>query len=127
MDKNPAAGSDLRAGWREWIGLAVLALPTLLLALDASVLFLALPHLGADLKPSSSQLLWITDIYGFMIAGLLITMGTVGDRIGRRRLLVIGGTSFGTASVVAAYSISWEGGPWTWSQARAPDESSSTQ
>jgi len=86
----------------------VLALPTLLLALDASVLFLALPHLGADLKPSSSQLLWITDIYGFMIAGFLVTMGTLGDRIGRRRLLLMGAAAFGAASVLAAYSTSAE-------------------
>ncbi len=108
MDKNTAIRSDPRAGWREWIGLAVLALPTLLLALDASVLFLALPHLGADLGPSSSQLLWITDIYGFMIAGFLVTMGTLGDRIGRRRLLMIGAAAFGAASVLAAYSTSAE-------------------
>jgi MFS transporter, DHA2 family, multidrug resistance protein len=108
MDKNGAAGFHLRAGRREWVGLAVLALPTLLLALDASVLFLALPHLGADLEPSSSQLLWITDIYGFMIAGFLITMGTLGDRIGRRRLLMIGAATFGAASVLAAYSTSAE-------------------
>ena len=108
MDKNGVAGFHLRAGRREWVGLAVLALPTLLLALDASVLFLALPHLGADLEPSSSQLLWITDIYGFMIAGFLITMGTLGDRIGRRRLLMIGAATFGAASVLAAYSTSAE-------------------
>ena len=108
MDKNGATGFYLRAGRREWVGLAVLALPTLLLALDASVLFLALPHLGADLEPSSSQLLWITDIYGFMIAGFLITMGTLGDRIGRRRLLMIGAATFGAASVLAAYSTSAE-------------------
>jgi MFS transporter, DHA2 family, multidrug resistance protein len=108
MDKNGATGFHLRAGRREWVGLAVLALPTLLLALDASVLFLVLPHLGADLEPSSSQLLWITDIYGFMIAGFLITMGTLGDRIGRRRLLMIGAATFGAASVLAAYSISAE-------------------
>jgi MFS transporter, DHA2 family, multidrug resistance protein len=108
MDKNGATGFHLRAGRREWVGLAVLALPTLLLALDASVLFLVLPHLGADLEPSSSQLLWITDIYGFMIAGFLITMGTLGDRIGRRRLLMIGAATFGAASVLAAYSTSAE-------------------
>ncbi len=108
MDKNTATGFDPRAGWREWIGLAVLDLPTLLLALDASVLFLALPHLGADLEPSSSQLLWITDIYGFMIAGFLVTMGTLGDRIGRRRLLMIGAAAFGAASVLAASSTSAE-------------------
>lgn len=75
---------------KEWIGLAVLMLPTLLIAIDMSALFLALPHLGADLNPSSAQILWIMDIYAFMIAGFLITMGTLGDRIGRRKLLMIG-------------------------------------
>jgi DHA2 family multidrug resistance protein-like MFS transporter len=82
-----------RATRREWIGLAVLALPTTLLSLDMSVLYLALPFLSADLHPSSTQQLWIMDVYGFMIAGLLITMGTLGDRIGRRRLLMIGGSA----------------------------------
>ncbi|WP_433334403.1 MFS transporter [Spirillospora sp. CA-294931] len=93
-----------RAGAREWIGLAVLALPTLLLALDVTVLHLAVPHLSADLEPSATQLLWIIDVYGFMIAGFLMTMGTLGDRIGRRRLLMIGAAAFGAASVAAAYS-----------------------
>nr|WP_232827455.1 MFS transporter [Jiangella endophytica] len=97
-----------RAGKRQWIGLAVLALPTLLLALDMSVLYLALPHLAADLQPSSTQLLWITDIYGFMVAGFLITMGTLGDRIGRRKLLMIGAVCFAAASVLAAWSTSAE-------------------
>lgn len=102
---SPAA---LRATCREWFGLAVLTLPTLLLALDASVLFLALPHLAEDLAPSSSQLLWIMDIYGFLIAGFLVTMGTLGDRIGRRRLLLAGAVVFGLASVVAAVATSAE-------------------
>src|SRR5712672_633819 len=75
-----------RATRREWIGLAVIALPCLLYAMDLTVLNLAVPKLSADLKPTSSQLLWIVDIYGFMVAGLLITMGTLGDRIGRRRV-----------------------------------------
>ncbi|WP_407717046.1 MFS transporter [Jiangella alkaliphila] len=97
-----------RAGKREWIGLAVLALPTLLLALDMSVLHLAVPHLAADLHPTSSQLLWITDIYGFMVAGFLITMGTLGDRIGRRKLLMIGAVAFAAASALAAWSSSAE-------------------
>lgn len=97
-----------RAGRREWIGLAVLALPTLLLSLDTSVLYLALPHLSADLKPTSTQQLWIMDIYGFMIAGFLVTMGTLGDRIGRRRLLLTGAAAFGVASILAAYSVSPE-------------------
>ncbi|MGH3682492.1 MAG: MFS transporter, partial [Natronosporangium sp.] len=103
-----AAAVGLRAGRREWVGLAVLALPTLLLSLDLSVLYLALPQLAADLQPSSSQLLWIMDIYGFMVAGFLITMGTLGDRIGRRRLLLIGAAAFGAASILAAYSTNAE-------------------
>ncbi len=97
-----------KAGRREWIGLAVLALPTLLLSIDMSVLYLALPHLTVDLGASSNEQLWIMDIYGFMIAGFLVTMGTLGDRIGRRRLLLIGGAAFGAASVLAAYSTSPE-------------------
>ncbi|MFG3260446.1 MFS transporter [Streptomyces sp. NPDC048172] len=92
------------AGPREWAGLAVLALPTLLLALDISVLHLAVPHLAADLRPSGGQMLWIIDIYGFMIAGFLVAMGTLGDRIGRRRLLLVGASAFGVASVAAAYA-----------------------
>ncbi|MCI0711606.1 MAG: MFS transporter [Chloroflexi bacterium] len=95
-----------KASRREWIGLAVLMLPTLLIAMDLTVLHLAVPSLSADLNPSSSQLLWITDIYGFMIAGSLITMGTLGDRIGRRRLLLSGAVAFGIASTIAAFSTS---------------------
>jgi MFS transporter, DHA2 family, multidrug resistance protein len=94
------------AGRREWIGLAVLTLPCLLYAMDLTVLNLAVPHLSADLRPSSVQLLWIVDVYGFMVAGLLISMGTLGDRIGRRRLLLAGATAFGVASVLAALSTS---------------------
>ena len=58
--------------------------------MDLTVLTLAVPSLSADLDPSSTELLWIVDIYGFLVAGFLITMGTLGDRIGRRRLLLIG-------------------------------------
>jgi MFS transporter, DHA2 family, multidrug resistance protein len=97
-----------RAGRREWIGLAVLALACLLYAMDLTVLHLAVPSLSADLQPSSAQLLWITDIYGFMVAGFLVTMGTLGDRIGRRRLLLLGATAFGVVSVLAALSTSAE-------------------
>jgi DHA2 family multidrug resistance protein-like MFS transporter len=93
-----------RATRREWLGLAVLALPTLLLSLDVSVLYLALPSLAADLGADSTQQLWILDIYSFMLAGFLVTMGTLGDRIGRRRLLLIGATAFGVTSVLAAYA-----------------------
>jgi MFS transporter, DHA2 family, multidrug resistance protein len=96
------------AGRREWIGLAVIALPCLLYAMDLTVLYLAIPALSADLEPTSTQLLWIVDIYGFMIAGFLITMGTLGDRIGRRRLLLIGAAAFGAASMLAAFSTSAE-------------------
>jgi DHA2 family multidrug resistance protein-like MFS transporter len=97
-----------RATRREWIGLAVIALPCLLYTMDLTVLFLAVPALSADLHPSSTELLWITDIYGFMLAGALITMGTLGDRIGRRRLLLIGAAAFGATSVLAAFSSSPE-------------------
>ncbi|MGQ0698322.1 MAG: MFS transporter [Panacagrimonas sp.] len=93
---------------REWIGLAVIALPCMLYSMDLTVLNLAVPALSADLAPSASQLLWIVDIYGFMVAGMLITMGTLGDRIGRRRLLMIGAAAFGAASVLAAFSTSAE-------------------
>src|SRR5687767_15316012 len=76
--------------------------------MDLTVLHLAVPQLSADLKPSAAQLLWIIDIYGFLVAGSLITMGTLGDRIGRRRLLLIGAGAFGIASVLAAFSTSAE-------------------
>jgi DHA2 family multidrug resistance protein-like MFS transporter len=100
--------ATVRAGGKEWIGLAVLTLPSLLVSMDLTVLYLAVPHLTADLKPSAAQLLWIVDIYGFLIAGSLITMGTLGDRIGRRRLLLFGAAAFGVASVLAACSTSPE-------------------
>jgi DHA2 family multidrug resistance protein-like MFS transporter len=102
------AGIGVRAGRREFLGLAVLALPTILVALDMSVLYLALPHLAGDLGANAVEQLWITDIYGFVLAGLLVTMGTVGDRIGRKRLLMIGGVCFAAASVLAAFSTSPE-------------------
>jgi DHA2 family multidrug resistance protein-like MFS transporter len=97
-----------QAGRREWIGLAVLALACLLYAMDLTVLHLAVPSLSAELEPTSAQLLWIVDIYGFMVAGCLITMGTLGDRIGRRRLLMIGAGAFAVVSVLAAFSASAE-------------------
>jgi DHA2 family multidrug resistance protein-like MFS transporter len=103
-----AADQALRAGRREWVWLAVLALACLLYSMDLSVLYLALPSLSAELRPTSAQLLWITDIYGFLLAGSLITTGTLGDRIGRRRLLLTGAAGFGVASVLAAYASSAE-------------------
>lgn len=103
-----SSSSPPRAGRRAWLGLAVLMLPTLLIAMDLTVLHLAVPALSAALQPSGAALLWITDIYGFLIAGSLITMGTLGDRIGRRRLLLSGAAAFGGASVLAAFSSSAE-------------------
>ena len=96
------------AGRREWIGLAVLTIACVLYAMDLTVLHLAVPSLSADLEPSSAQLLWIVDIYGFMVASCLITMGTLGDRIGRRRLLMIGAAAFAVVSVLAAFSTNAE-------------------
>ncbi len=98
--------TTVRAGRREWIGLAVLALPTLLVSIDVFVMLLALPHLSEALQASSTQQLWIMDMYGFALSGFMITMGTLGDRIGRRRLLLFGGAAFGAASVLAAFSTS---------------------
>jgi DHA2 family multidrug resistance protein-like MFS transporter len=97
-----------KATTREWIGLFVLALACLLYVMDLTVLHLAVPALSADLRPTSAQLLWIIDIYGFLVAGSLITMGTLGDRIGRRRLLMIGAALFGAVSILAAFSTSAE-------------------
>src|SRR5918994_618784 len=104
FDNVTATEVPAKAGRREWIGLAVLALACLLYVMDLTVLHLAVPALSADLAPTSAQLLWIIDIYGFFVAGSLITMGTLGDRIGRRKLLLIGATSFGLVSLGAAFS-----------------------
>ncbi|MFB4281256.1 DHA2 family efflux MFS transporter permease subunit [Nonomuraea sp. MTCD27] len=92
----------------KWSCLAIACLATLLLSLDLTVLHLALPSLVADLGATSTQLLWIGDMYGFALAGLLVTMGNLGDRIGRKRLLLIGAAAFGAASVVTAYAPSAE-------------------
>ncbi|WP_311137776.1 MFS transporter [Streptomyces sp. I6] len=97
-----------RAGRREWMGLAILTLPTLLVSFDVFAMLLALPQLSSDLGASSTQQLWIMDIYGFMVGGFLVTMGTLGDRIGRRRLLLIGAVVFGLASLLAAFSTTPE-------------------
>src|SRR5215510_8634109 len=93
---------------REWIGLAVLALPCMLYSMDLTVLHLAVPALSQQLKPSATELLWIIDVYGFLVAGSLITMGTLGDRLGRRRMLLLGAAAFAAASALAAFSTSAE-------------------
>lgn len=95
-----------RAGRREWLAMAILALPCLLYSMDLTVLNLALPELAADLDPTPAQLLWMVDIYGFILAAALIPMGVVGDRIGRRRLLLWGAFAFGVASLIAAFASS---------------------
>src|ERR671919_238557 len=97
-----------KATRREWLGLAVLALAALMYVMDLTVLHLAVPKMSAELRPSSAELLWIIDIYGFFVAGALITMGSLGDRIGRRRLLLIGAAAFGITSLLAAFSSSPE-------------------
>jgi DHA2 family multidrug resistance protein-like MFS transporter len=97
-----------KAGRREWFGLLVIALPTFVVAIDLFVLLLAVPQLTADLGAGSNQQLWILDMYGFMLAGFLVTMGTLGDRIGRRKLLIIGSAAFAVASLLCAYSQSPE-------------------
>ncbi|WP_435974247.1 MFS transporter [Streptomyces sp. Qhu_M48] len=106
MSTDVDTGLPPRATRREWLGLAVLGLPTMLIAMDLTVLHLALPTLTADLRPGNTELLWIVDVYGFLIAGFLIPMGAIGDRIGRRRLLLIGAVAFGVASVLSAFATS---------------------
>jgi DHA2 family multidrug resistance protein-like MFS transporter len=103
---NTSATHAPTAGRREWLGLGMLALANMLSSMDLTVLFLALPKISADLHPSSTELLWITDSYGFLVAGSLLTMGTLGDRIGRRKLLLRGAAAFGALSVLAAFSTS---------------------
>lgn len=102
MTKLDTAPVVRTGGRRAWLGLGVLLLPVLLVSMDISVLFLAMPTLTTDLDPSASQQLWILDIYGFLLAGLLITMGNIGDRVGRRNILLAGAAVFGLASVLAA-------------------------
>ncbi|MGN6036656.1 MFS transporter [Brevibacterium casei] len=97
-----------RAGARQWAALAALTVPVLLMSIDLTVLAVAIPELSEDLAPTGTQLLWIVDIYGFFLAALLVLMGNIGDRIGRRRLLLIGALAFGAASTLAAFAWSPE-------------------
>lgn len=98
-----------RATRRTWLGLVALCLPVLIVSMDVSVLFFAAPDIAATLRPTATQQLWIFDVYGFVLSGLLLTMGALGDRFGRRRLLVLGALAFSAASVIAAWSASPEG------------------
>jgi len=84
--------------------LIALTLPVLLISMDATILGFAVPRLSEDLQPSSAELLWIIDVYSFVLSGLLITMGNIGDRVGRRRLLLYGAAGFSAASVAAAFA-----------------------
>ncbi|WP_024793114.1 MFS transporter [Tomitella biformata] len=97
-----------RATGRDWLGLTVLCGAVLLIAIDGTVLDLAVPSMSKDLEPSSTQLLWIIDIYSFVLAALLVTMGVLSDRVGRRKLLMIGAAGFGLASIFAAFSTTPE-------------------
>ncbi|MFI0506737.1 MFS transporter [Streptomyces albogriseolus] len=87
-----------------WLALSVLVLAVLLVAVDATVLGLATPYISEDLAPTGSQLLWIGDVYSFVLAGLLVSMGSLGDRIGRKRILLWGAAAFGLISVLNAYA-----------------------
>ncbi len=106
-DRTAPEDAELSPG-RQWAALAVLLLAVLIISIDNTVLGFAVPELSAALSPTSSQLLWIVDAYAFVLAGLLVTMGNLGDRIGRRRLLLIGATGFGAASTIAAFSTTPE-------------------
>src|SRR3954466_11491572 len=101
-----SVSTSTRAGRREWTALAVLSLPLLIVSMDVSVLFFAVPHIAESLSPRATQLLWKFDVYGFVLAGLLLTVGGLADRFGRRGVLLIGAVAFGAASVLAAYAPS---------------------
>ncbi|UGT57917.1 MFS transporter [Nocardia asteroides] len=104
MNRLQTTSTELRA----WLGLLVVLGPVLLVAMDGSVLFLAMPAVTDALAPSADQSLWILDSYGFAVGSLLIAFGTIGDRYGRKRLLLIGAAVFGLGSVGAAFATSPE-------------------
>ncbi|WP_432134469.1 MULTISPECIES: MFS transporter [unclassified Streptomyces] len=104
----PAVTAETEGRPGRWLALCVLVLAVLLVAVDATVLGLATPYISEDLKPSGTQLLWIGDVYSFVIAGLLVSMGSLGDRIGRKRILLGGATAFGAMSVLNAYATTPE-------------------
>jgi DHA2 family multidrug resistance protein-like MFS transporter len=104
----PAGATEAEKRPGRWLALSVLVLAVLLVAVDATVLGLATPYISEDLQPSGNQLLWIGDVYSFVIAGLLVSAGSLGDRIGRKRLLLVGAAAFGAISVLNAYATSPE-------------------
>ncbi|MET9953068.1 MFS transporter [Streptomyces sp. NPDC006339] len=106
LTTTPRTGPGDRAGRREWTALAVLMLPLLLVSMDVSVLYFAIPAIAAELRPGATAQLWILDMYGFVLAGLLIPLGALGDRVGRRRMLLAGAALFGAASLAAALADS---------------------
>src|ERR1700755_1517259 len=93
---------------RAWLALAVLMLPVLLIAVDNTVLAFALPSITEDFRPAATTQLWIVDVYSLVLAALLVTMGSLGDRVGRRRLLLIGAAGFAAVSAAAAFAPSAE-------------------
>ncbi|WP_285727926.1 MFS transporter [Psychromicrobium xiongbiense] len=95
-----------RASRRDWCALAVLMLPVLLVAVDNTVLSFAIPQISASFEPSAPELLWIIDVYPLVLAGLLVSMGSMADRWGRRRLLLIGAAGFTAVSALAAFAPS---------------------
>ena len=104
----PAATTEAARRPGRWLALSVLVLAVLLVAVDATVLGLATPYISEDLEPTGTQLLWIGDVYSFVIAGLLVSMGSLGDRVGRKRILLGGATAFGAISVLNAYATTPE-------------------
>lgn len=102
----PATDVPGRAGARAWGALVVLMLPVLLISVDNTVLNFALPQISQELRPTGRQLLWIVDAYPLVLAGLLVPMGALGDRVGRRRLLLVGSTGFAAVSAFAAFAPS---------------------
>jgi DHA2 family multidrug resistance protein-like MFS transporter len=93
-----------RVGARGWAALIVLMLPVLLVSVDNTVLSFALPEISIALAPTGAEQLWIIDVYPLVLAGLLVTMGTLGDRFGRRKLLLIGAIGFAAVSGLAAFA-----------------------
>ncbi|WP_152658200.1 MFS transporter [Oceanobacillus sp. CFH 90083] len=102
IDKNTEEAP--KATWREWMGLGALSLAAFMLSSDMTILFLAMPSIAADLAPSATQMLWIIHIGELLAVGFVLTMGRLGDKVGRRRLLLIGVTVYGLGSLIAAFS-----------------------